>query len=225
MEVEREDGSEDETIDSNPDKKQEERLRAYSSQISYEDTAPFTATKEEDDLEPFQPTFYFSQLQLSSQLVERINFIIQKNPYTTKRSVDDYSGVYMQIFTAKLTSLERQTRERLIDPSAQVFSQDTYLDMERLQKESDHLVCKYSEDIIDKYFNDTKSFAENNPHKLVLVIADEAHCAITNQTASGNPAANDTVVNSWDDKEHSNVIVIQVCYKFLLILQVNVLCC
>ena len=108
--------------------------------------------------------------------------------------------------------LEKQTISRLCDPDTECFSPATYLNGCKLYALAEQKVCTFSIKNIVKTHRKLEKEVKENLDTLYLVVADEAHSAITKETMKKKEdAANNTVVNSWNSVEHPNVVVLQVC--------------
>ncbi len=182
-------------------------------QTCQEDRGPSHAVYSEyRETQEEKPAAYHQQQCQAAKLLEHIETILQLNRHS-QGSIKNYEDVEIQIYTAKSINLQNQTIQRLIDPKAQVFQKEDYNNMEQLYRDAKKRVQMYSEDVIEKRHNDLVSHARNNPQTLYIIIADEAHFAVTRQTSGNKQAANDTLINSWSPEEHPNVIILQVSNK------------
>ena len=130
------------------------------------------------------------------------------------------------IYTAQSKMLEKQTISRLCDPSTECFSPATYLNGRKLCAKAEQKVRTFSVENIGKTHRKLEAEVRENPDTLYLVVADEAHSAITKETKKKENAANNTVVNSWDSVDHPNVIVLQVStYVVIVLYQLSVMTC
>ncbi len=165
-----------------------------------------------------KPAAYHQQHCQATKLLLHIETILALNKHS-RGSIKNYHDVEIQIYTAKSINLQNQTIQRLIDPKAQVFCKEDYNDIEKLYQDAKKRVQLYSEDVIEKRHKYLVRSAENNPQTLYIIIADEAHFAVTRETSGKKQAANDTLINSWSPERHSNVIILQVSYKLSLATQ------
>ncbi len=157
-----------------------------------------------------KPAAYHQQHCQAAKLLQHIDTILALNE-NSKGSVKHYTDVYLQIYTAKSINLQTQTIQRLIDPKAQVFRKEAYDDMGKLHEDAKLRVQLYSEDVIEKRHKHLVSQVERCPDTLFIIIADEAHFAVTKETGGKKKqAANDMLINSWLATKHPNVIILQV---------------
>ena len=163
-----------------------------------------TEAKEEE------PCYHPEQVQMATVLVERIEEILFRNGHS-RRSLEAYKKFDYVIYTASSKMLEKQTISRLCDPSTECFSRATYLDARKLNAVAEKKVRTFSVENIGKTHRKLEAEVKENPDTLYLVVADEAHSAITKETAKKRESSvNNTVVNSWNSVDHPNVIVLQV---------------
>ena len=167
-----------------------------------------TEAKEEE------PCYHPEQVQMAMVLMERIREILFRNVYS-RRSVKAYKKLEFMIYTAQSKMLEKQTISRLCDPSTECFSPATYLNVRKLCAKAEQKVRTFSVENIGKIHRKLEAEVKQNPDTLYLVVADEAHSAITKETKKKENAANNTVVNSWNSVDHPNVIVLQASSCFI----------
>ena len=124
--------------------------------------------------------------------------------------------------------LQEQTYRRLADPEVKCFMPSLYDGPKaQLLKHAQSHVGKYVSAIATRTRHAAlQKRAKEEPQTLLVIVADEAHWGITNRpnkkkvgddsetTSHDNEAVrktvHDLVVNSWDDEEYPNVIVLLV---------------
>ena len=142
------------------------------------------------------------------------------------------------IYTAISNMLEYQTAMRLADPESKVLSPEIYKKSWKTRgQEALSKVRKYHPEVINSTHNDLVEEVKKSPETLFLIVADEAHVAITKneeeddkttrspgfkkksddardsdaaEAAKERETANNTLVNFWKDHKHPNVVVLQV---------------
>ena len=142
----------------------------------------------------------------------------------TQAELDNcYNDFEFVIYTAISNMLEEQTAVRMMDPLSEVFPRSLYnkSSWKTMKEEADKRVKKYHISSLPSH-KELLDRVKSNPRTLFLIVADEAHVAITKKEdkKSGNGSgtsgeretetANDTMVNYWKDDEHPNVVVLQV---------------
>ena len=157
-----------------------------------------------------EPCYHPEQIEMAAVLLERVEEIIFRNVHS-KRFLSAYEEFHFIIYTANSAMLEEQTISRLCDPATECFPRSTYrCRSKELYKTASNKVWKFTVENI-KHHNDLLKDVKANPDTLYLIVADEAHSAITKETTKKKvAAANNTFVNSWNEEEHPNVIVLQV---------------
>ena len=213
---------------------------------------PHKGLKKIEGEQESEPPVYPNQAYLAKVIVERIAHIIEQNEHSENKllpllkqangttELEDVSKVYtnfkFMIYTAISNMLEYQTAMRLADPQSDVLSPEIYRKSWKTRgQEALSKVRKYHPEVINSTHRDLVKEVENNPKTLFLIVADEAHVAITkneeeddkNSTRPGLKAgkgeesdvteavkdretANNTLVNFWKDDRHPNVVVLQV---------------
>ena len=116
--------------------------------------------------------------------------------------------------------LEGQTAERLMEPQTEVFPRAIYQSTWKIRKEeADKRVKKHQISTVKSSHRELVERVKSKPRTLFLIVADEAHLAITGDEtgASGDGVgsrdkANNILVNCWNQNDHPNVVVLQVKY-------------
>ena len=106
--------------------------------------------------------------------------------------------------------LEEQSVHRLCQRKAGCFAPKVYDNDSKLMRLAKKRVGKYmitksTDEDLEKLHADVT----NNPDKLFLLIADEAHWGIASKSNLGE-GANHKTVNFWDHSEHTNVLLLLV---------------
>ncbi len=202
---------------------------------------------EEEQIEPF---YFPNQEYLAKVIVERIIHIVDNNAKKIRDSDPSregiffleplaqtptstsfaekfercYNGFEFVIYTAISNMLELQTAKRVADKDSGVFSKEFTENSSRkeLRQKALGKVGKYHVKTI-KMHQRLVDKVKDNPRTLFLIVADEAHVAVTKRDNEGQgpnkdtsesdveaKRANDTLVNYWKDDEHPNVVVLQV---------------
>ena len=113
-----------------------------------------------------------------------------------------------------------------------IFSPDVlHGPAKELSEKARNLVWMYTSDTKHKVIQPLIKQVEENPDDLFLIVADEAHIALTRGSKKGQmkkersvddgdesdeeqlkdaKAVNDAVVNSWSSEKHPNMIILQV---------------
>ena len=200
-----------------------------------------------------EPPVYPNQAYLAKVIVERIAHIIEQNEHSENKLLplleqfngtielrDDrktYTNFKFMIYTAMSNMLEYQTAMRLADPESKVLSPEIYKKSWKTRgQEALSKVRKYHPEVINSTHNDLVEEVKKSPETLFLIVADEAHVAITKneeddkttrspgfkkksddardsdaaEAAKERETANNTLVNFWKDHKHPNVVVLQV---------------
>ena len=196
---------------------------------------PSEVKKVEEEQKPDPPIFP-NQAFLAKTIIERIAQILENNNNCkyklwplleqgerslTQAELDHcYDNFEFVIYTAISNMLEEQTAVRMMDFQSEVFPPSMYKSSwKTMKEEADKKVKKYHMSSLTSH-KELVERVESNPRTLFLIVADEAHVAITKKEdkkrgsgASGEretETANDTMVNYWKDDEHPNVVVLQV---------------
>ena len=203
------------------------------------------AKKVEGEEKPDPPIFP-NQAFLAKTIIERIAQILENNTssrYKLRPLFEQWERTLMQaeldncytdfefvIYTAISNMLEEQTAIRMMDPLSEVFPRSLYSksSWKTMKEEADKRVKKYHMSSLASH-KELVERVKSNPRTLFLIVADEAHVAITkkedkkqsghergNRGERETETANDTMVNYWKDDEHPNVVVLQVRNIFLL---------
>ncbi len=163
---------------------------------------------QEEFYEMTKPCFYPLQEFAAEQLVRRIRFIL-KQYHPLNVDLEFFDSFDFRIYTAKSKMLEMQTIERLCEKAADCFSSQLYNCTENLRNYAEKRVRMYVvTQKTKKELDELKKEAEDNPNKLFLIIADEAHWGTSDVGLSGNNA-NNSFVNMWTNANY-NVIVLLV---------------
>ncbi len=182
------------------------------------------------ETEEEETSFHPNQESLANVIIQRIVQIIdgnQHSKYTLRPLIENasdrskcYNRFEFVIYTAISNMLESQTAKRVADRQMEVFPRETYKKTKReIRKEAESKVKKYRPETISTHKKLMKRVEDpENERTLFLIVADEAHVAVTKtedeKKGDGekhtNERANDTLVNYWKDEEHPNVIVLQV---------------
>jgi len=148
--------------------------------------------------------YYPMQKSAATIVLKRLTFILKE--YHDK-TLDDFSDFDFRIYTANSLMLEEQTKKRLGEKEAECFDPKTYETNRSIRQVVDSSVFKY---VTDKNSKDDciqlKKEAKDNPKKLFLIVADEAHWGVT----AGVNCGNKVFVNDWSDVDYPNVFVLQV---------------
>ena len=197
---------------------------------------PSDVKKVEDQQKPDPPIFP-NQAFLAKTIIERIAQILENNNNSkyklwplleqcerslTQAELDHcYTDFEFVIYTAISNMLEEQTAVRMMDRLSEVFPPSMYnkSSWKTLKEKAQKHVKKYINTSLESH-RELMKRVKSNPRKLFLIVADEAHVAITKKEdkkqGSGTSGeretetANDTMVNYWKDDEHPNVVVLQV---------------
>ena len=145
--------------------------------------------------------FYYPPQECAADLlVKRICFILRHH---CGRELNTFTDFDFRIYTAKSNILQEQTTERLQARAAGCFHPKFYRNRLILGRIASERVGKYVHtENLDKHIGDLQKDARDNPKKLLLIVADEAHWGMT-----GKQGANHKIVNAWDDT-FPNVIVL-----------------
>ena len=180
---------------------------------------PFNSTDPKEE----EPCYHPEQEEMATVIVERIKEILFRNGHS-RRSLEAYKQFEFEIYTASSKMLERQTISRLCDKNTKCFSQETYRDASELNTIAEKKVHTFSVDNIEKAHKKLEAEVKENPDTLYLIVADEAHSAITKETTKKKESSvNNTVVNSWDSVHHPNVIVLQVSIYLVIVSSVSII--
>ena len=163
-----------------------------------------------------KPPYHSPQLFLAENLLDRIAIIMGKGQPLEEK----FDSFEFQIYTAGADMLEQQTEDRLMNPAAECFSERITSSEADLRRSAKKSVNKYKicEGVEERY-QELLLKVQQNPKTLFLIVADEAHWGPTNESSNVTKEneegcvrrkAYNSLINSWSDKEHSNVIILQV---------------
>ena len=143
-----------------------------------------------------EKALYPNQAHLAKVIVERFAHIIETNEhskYKLRPLLEQANGinrpsdsdmVYKKfsfiIYTAISNMLEHQTAMRLADPESGVLSPEIYKSSWKIRgRAALSKVRKYHPEVIKSTHKDLVEEVQSNPETLFLIVADEAHVAIT----------------------------------------------